>query len=59
MRRDKEALQYIKALPSDEAQVNARKYGQLLAQTLPAEVTQFLLQLCVTGSKPGKLRFNY
>eukprot|EP01127_Copromyxa_protea_P023214 TRINITY_DN8636_c0_g1_i2.p1 TRINITY_DN8636_c0_g1~~TRINITY_DN8636_c0_g1_i2.p1 ORF type:complete len:893 (-),score=181.99 TRINITY_DN8636_c0_g1_i2:158-2836(-) len=57
LRRDREALAYIMSLPFHEAQENFRKYGQLLIQTLPTEVTIFLLQLCTGSSKADPDQF--
>ncbi|XP_011503306.1 PREDICTED: vacuolar protein sorting-associated protein 11 homolog [Ceratosolen solmsi marchali] len=47
----KKALEYIATLDFEEAEMNMKKYGNILIENIPNEATQFLKYLC-TNYKP-------
>ncbi|XP_070156564.1 vacuolar protein sorting-associated protein 11 homolog isoform X1 [Polyergus mexicanus] len=51
-REYKKALEYIATLEFEEAEVNMKKYGNILIENVPNESTQFLKTLC-TNYKPS------
>ncbi|XP_051174547.1 vacuolar protein sorting-associated protein 11 homolog [Leptopilina boulardi] len=52
----KKALEYMSTLNFDEAELNMKKYGNILIDNVPNEATQFLKSLCTNYKSSNKIQ---